>query len=74
MADTTTVVDPAAAPAPMAGRSLWQDAWRRLRRNRAAVASAALLLFFAFAGNYLTIERNHQTNELCCSGLPTKAK
>lgn len=25
------------------GRSLWQDAWRRLRRNRAAVASAAIL-------------------------------
>jgi len=26
-----------------AGRSLWQDAWRRLRRNRAAIASLWLL-------------------------------
>ncbi|MCC2687699.1 MAG: transporter permease subunit [Rhizobiaceae bacterium] len=31
------------------GRSLWQDAWRRLKRNRAAVASAILLLFLALA-------------------------
>jgi len=33
-----------------AGRSLWQDAWIRLRRNRAAVASAIVLLIFVFAG------------------------
>jgi oligopeptide transport system permease protein len=33
----------------VAGRSLWQDAWRRLRRNRAAVASAILLLVLALA-------------------------
>ena len=32
------------------GRSLWQDAWRRLRRNRAAVSSAAVLLLLALAG------------------------
>lgn len=33
-----------------AGRSLWQDAWFRLRRNRAAVASALVLLALALAG------------------------
>ncbi|QEY25468.1 oligopeptide ABC transporter permease OppC [Neisseria zalophi] len=27
------------------GRSLWQDAWRRFRRNRAALASGLILLF-----------------------------
>lgn len=32
-----------------AGRSLWQDAWNRLRRNRAAVASALVLLLLALA-------------------------
>jgi oligopeptide transport system permease protein len=40
-----------AATRPAAtGRSLWQDAWTRLRRNRAAVASGIVLLLFAFAG------------------------
>jgi oligopeptide transport system permease protein len=34
----------------IAGRSLWQDAWRRLRRNKAAVASAIVLLLLALAG------------------------
>ncbi|MDO5638694.1 MAG: oligopeptide ABC transporter permease OppC [Neisseria sp.] len=29
------------------GRSLWQDAWRRFRRNRAAVASMAVLFLVA---------------------------
>ena len=36
-----TVVQPAAA---RASRSLWSDAWRRLRRNRAAVFAGAFLL------------------------------
>lgn len=35
---------------PIAGRSLWQDAWIRLRRNRAAVASAMLLILLALIG------------------------
>ncbi|WP_075214483.1 ABC transporter permease [Mongoliimonas terrestris] len=48
-----------AAPLPAAskGRSLWQDAWRRLRRNRAAVASAvvlALVTVLAVVGPSLT--------------------
>ncbi len=34
----------------IAGRSLWQDAWIRLRRNRAAVASAVVLVFLALIG------------------------
>lgn len=34
----------------LAGRSLWQDAWWRLRRNKAAVASAIVLLLLALAG------------------------
>lgn len=34
----------------VAGRSLWQDAWRRLRRNKAAVASALVLSALALAG------------------------
>ncbi|MEO9339915.1 ABC transporter permease subunit [Mesorhizobium sp. SB112] len=33
----------------VAGRSQWQDAWLRLRRNKAAVASAAVLLLLALA-------------------------
>lgn len=35
---------------PSAGRSLGQDAWARLRRNRAAVASAVVLILLALAG------------------------
>jgi oligopeptide transport system permease protein len=35
---------------PAAGRSLGQDAWLRLRRNRAAVASALVLFVLALAG------------------------
>jgi oligopeptide transport system permease protein len=40
----------------VAGRSLWQDAWRRLRANRAAVVSLVVLGFIAlasFVGPYL---------------------
>jgi oligopeptide transport system permease protein len=34
------------------GESLWQDAWRRLRRNRAAFASLVFLAFMGF-GSFL---------------------
>lgn len=34
----------------VAGRSLWQDAWIRLRRNRAAVASAIVLIILTLVG------------------------
>ena len=30
-------------------RSLWQDAWLRLRKNRTAVASLFVLIFLALA-------------------------
>ena len=44
-------VDAAALAAePVAGRSLWQDAWIRLRRNRAAVASMVVLVVLALVG------------------------
>ncbi|HUG60965.1 MAG TPA: ABC transporter permease, partial [Methylomirabilota bacterium] len=52
---STTEIDPSALP-PTAGRSLWQDAWRRLRRNRAAVASGVVLATVTLAaliGPYL---------------------
>jgi oligopeptide transport system permease protein len=38
---------PDAGLTPVEGRSLWQDAWRRLMQNRAAVASLAILAFIA---------------------------
>ena len=41
---------PIDAPPAIAGRSLWQDAWRRLRRNRAAVASMVVLALLALVG------------------------
>ncbi|OSI14538.1 peptide ABC transporter permease [Neisseria dentiae] len=34
----------ALAPADVKGRSLWQNAWRRFRRNRAALAGGLILL------------------------------
>src|SRR5262245_29291789 len=45
----TTVTAPSAATAPeeIAGRSLWQDALARLRRNRAAVVSLVILSIIA---------------------------
>ena len=36
--------------AQISGRSLWQDAWIRLRRNRAAVASAVVLILLGLVG------------------------
>ncbi|MBL8905213.1 MAG: ABC transporter permease subunit [Rhizobiales bacterium] len=38
-----------AAPAPISGRSLWADAWARLRANRAAVVSGVYLILVALA-------------------------
>ncbi|WP_207485788.1 ABC transporter permease subunit [Arenibaculum pallidiluteum] len=38
-----------APPRPVRGRSLWADAWRRLLRNRAAVAGATILVLMALA-------------------------
>ena len=47
----------AALPAMPAGRSLWADAWLRLRANKAAVVSAAYLAIMTVVcgiGPYLT--------------------
>jgi oligopeptide transport system permease protein len=44
-----TLPQGALAADAVVGRSLWQDAWRRLRRNRAAVASAVVLGLLALA-------------------------
>ncbi|MFO0994716.1 MAG: ABC transporter permease subunit [Hyphomicrobiales bacterium] len=38
-----------AAPAPMSGRSLWADAWARLKANKAAVVSGVYLILIALA-------------------------
>ena len=48
------IADPTLEPetAPVASRSLWQDAWIRLRRNRAAVASAIVLLVLGLIGAF----------------------
>jgi oligopeptide transport system permease protein len=37
-------IAPAARPVLVRGTSLWRDAWRRLKRNRMAVASGVILL------------------------------
>ena len=42
-------LEPIPLDAPVRGRSLWQDAWARLKRNKAAVGSAAILLVMALA-------------------------
>ncbi|MCB9825674.1 MAG: ABC transporter permease [Planctomycetes bacterium] len=38
-----------APAAPVMGRSLWSDAWRRLRRNRMALLGAVVLVLMALA-------------------------
>lgn len=56
MTDATIGTLPPPAAQPIKGRSLWQDAWRRLRGNKAAIASVAMLALIAVAclvGPYL---------------------
>src|SRR5690606_34779710 len=48
MTDLTVPTETARLEAP--SRSLWQDAWLRLRKNRAAVASAIVLIVLALVG------------------------
>ena len=58
--------DAALPSAPIKGRSLWDDARRRLFRNRAAVASLvmlAILLVAAVVGPYLTPYAYDQVNK-----------
>ncbi|HEY9346609.1 MAG TPA: ABC transporter permease subunit [Inquilinus sp.] len=56
MTDATIGTLPPPTAKPIKGRSLWQDAWRRLRGNKAAIASVAVLALIAIAcivGPYL---------------------
>lgn len=56
MTDATIGTLPPPAAKPIKGRSLWQDALRRLRGNKAAIASVAVLALIAIAcivGPYL---------------------
>ncbi len=51
------MIDAALDPAPVAGRSLWGDAWLRLKQNRAATVSAVYLIVMTLLcvfGPYLT--------------------
>jgi oligopeptide transport system permease protein len=47
-----------------AGRSLWQDAWRRLLRNKAAVASAAVLILLTLASIFGPIVSPHPYDQV----------
>ena len=48
--DSSSAIPPAAAGnALVTGTSLWFDAWKRLRKNRLAVASGIVILFLAVA-------------------------
>ena len=46
---TTAVTATVRGPELIAGTSLWADAWKRLRRNRLAVAGGIVILFLAGA-------------------------
>jgi hypothetical protein len=50
MTDTPIDLAETGSEKPIVGRSLWKDAWLRLRRNKAAVASACVLILVALAG------------------------
>lgn len=55
------LIDPMAAGKP--SRSLWQDAWLRLRKNRAALVSAVILVLLALVGIFgpMLSPHNHAT-------------
>ena len=53
-----------AEPQTMQGRSLWQDAWARLIRNKAAVASAFVLFLFTLFGIFGPILSPHPYDKI----------
>ncbi|MCA9515826.1 MAG: ABC transporter permease subunit [Myxococcales bacterium] len=59
--DLRAAPPPPAAP-PEKGRSLWQDAWRRLRRNRLALVSAAFIVLVMVAGYSAPLLSAHLTH------------
>ncbi|MGI9433726.1 MAG: ABC transporter permease subunit [Geminicoccaceae bacterium] len=48
----------------VAGRSLWQDAWRRLRQNRAAMVSMAVLSVIALLAIFAPLLSPHPIDEI----------
>lgn len=56
----------------VAGRSLWQDAWRRLRRNRAAVASLVVFGLIVLIALFVPLLSpwNYYTPEWTALNLP----
>ena len=45
---STAAIPAAIAATARPGRSLWQDAWARLRKNHVAVGSLLVLIFIGF--------------------------
>lgn len=50
--------------APRKSTSLYQDAWRRLRKNRAALAGAVIVLIFAFLAVFAQVISPHPPQEM----------
>src|ERR1700730_12526963 len=64
-ADMTSVVaPPPAAAEEIAGRSLWQDALARLKRNRAAVVSLVILAVIALLAVFAPYLSPHPFDEV----------
>jgi oligopeptide transport system permease protein len=63
------------AVAPEAGRSLWQDAWARLRKNRMAVFGAIALAIIAAASliGPLVIAHGYEEQNLLLGAAPPSA-
>ncbi len=73
MTGTDTVAETGTEGQAVIGRSLWQDAWRRLRRNRAAVASAILLLALALAAIFGPLVAPHPYDRVYAQYVRTPA-
>jgi oligopeptide transport system permease protein len=64
-----------AAVAPEAGRSLWQDAWARMRKNRMAVFGAIVLVIIAAASllGPLVLAYGYEEQNLLLGAAPPSA-
>ncbi|MDQ3928230.1 MAG: ABC transporter permease, partial [Chloroflexota bacterium] len=51
-------------------RTLWTDAWRRLRRNRAAIAGAAYILLLALIAVFAPMLAPYDPNEFAADAVP----
>jgi oligopeptide transport system permease protein len=65
----------AAAVAPEEGRSLWQDAWARMRKNRMAVFGAIALAIIALASVFgpLVVAYGYEEQNLILGAAPPSA-